>query len=178
MTQTSPPPKNLGGRPKILTQCPLCKNYMGRALLRVHIARCKANYTEITEQDECLMFLERALEIEPRLCYYGLGVYDGKNLVYRGRKFEESRDRLQNAIHELIACEAWLVQQKRTKKVTMHHSSYGLKHIVERTAKRYIANGVLCAMAIGMGFKYTVDGPNIFINIAKDLYCYDGTPVA
>ena len=151
---------------------------MGRALLRVHIARCKGNYTEITEQDECLMFLERALEIEPRLCYYGIGVYDKGELVYKGRKFEESRDKLQNAIHEMIACEAWLVQQTRTKTVTKRYSSYKLKHIVEHTAKRYISNGMLCAMAIGMGFNYQVDGPNIYINISKDLHDYDGTPVA
>lgn len=39
MTQTTP--KNLGGRPKILTPCPLCRKKMGRAALRVHIAQCE-----------------------------------------------------------------------------------------------------------------------------------------
>lgn len=41
MTQTSLPPKNLGGRPKILTPCPLCRKKMGRKELRAHIAKCE-----------------------------------------------------------------------------------------------------------------------------------------
>lgn len=132
----------------------------------------------ISASDECMAILEKAIQVEPRLCYYGIGVYEGHDLVFKGRKFQDSQDRLMNSVEELIACEEWLVPQYRTKNVTRHYSSYRLKHIVEHNKKRYISNGALCAMAIGLGFKYTVDGPNIFINIVKDLHNYDGTPVA
>lgn len=151
---------------------------MGRYLIRVHIARCSGNRDHISETDEIMAILEKAIEIEPRLCYYGIGVYEGGQLVYKGRKFDDSRDKLQNAIEELIACENWLVPQFRTKAIRRDCSSYRLKHIVEHSKKRYISNGALCAMAIGLGFKYKVDGPNIFINISKELHDYDGTPVA
>ena len=167
------------GRPKIITPCPLCKKRMGRALLRVHIARCGNNREMISAKDECLMLLEKAFSMEPRLCYEGIGVDDGTgNRVFRGRKFIESQDRLESEFEQLIACEEWLVPQFRKRSINKNFSSYKLKHIVEHAKKKHVSNGALCAMAIGLEFKYEVDGPNIYINISNDLYDYDGTAVA
>lgn len=167
------------GRPKIITPCPLCKKRMGRALLRVHIARCGSNREMISAKDECLMLLEKAFSMEPRLCYEGIGVEDRDgNRVFRGRKFIESQDRLESEFEQLIACEEWLVPQNRKRAINKNYSSYKLKHIVEHAKGRYVSNGALCAMAIGLEFKYEVDGPNIYLNISNDLYDYDGTPVA
>ncbi|NBW07834.1 MAG: hypothetical protein EBR82_07385 [Caulobacteraceae bacterium] len=152
---------------------------MGRALLRVHIARCGNNREMISAKDECLMLLEKAFSMEPRLCYEGIGVDDGTgNRAFRGRKFIESQDRLESEFEQLIACEEWLVPQHRKRAINKKFSSYKLKHIVEHTKNKHVSNGALCAMAIGLEFKYEVDGPNIYINISNDLYDYDGTPTA
>jgi len=125
------------------------------------------------------MLLEKAFSMEPRLCYEGIGVDDGTgNRAFRGRKFIESQDRLESEFEQLIACEEWLVPQHRKRAINKKFSSYKLKHIVEHTKNKHVSNGALCAMAIGLEFKYEVDGPNIYINISNDLYDYDGTPTA
>ena len=151
---------------------------MGRALLRVHIVKCSGEFRFITAKEECEAILEKAFQIEPRLCYEGIGVYENDELVFKGRKFRESQQKLMMATEQIVACESWLVPQYRTKSVTRHRNSYTLKHIVEEELKTHVSNGAFCAMAIGLDWKYTVDGPNIFINIVKDLYHYTGGPVA
>jgi len=117
------------------------------------------------------MLLEKAFSMEPRLCYEGIGVQDKDgNRSYRGRKFIESQDRLESEFEQLIACEEWLVPQSRKRSINKNFSSYKLKHIVEHSKGLYVSNGALCAMAIGLEFKYEVDGPNIYLNISNHLY--------
>lgn len=57
------------------------------------------------------------------------------------------------------ACD-WLSTQSKIKTMNPNHSSYGLKHIVERASKAkgasktYVSNGTFIAAAIHMGFAY------------------------
>ena len=43
---------------------------------------------------------------------------------------------------------------RRIKNINTKHSSYGLKHIVERLMDRYISNGELITAMIICGYKY------------------------
>ncbi len=46
--------------------------------------------------------------------------------------------------------------------------SYGLKHEVENHYGVYITNGSLIAAALGMGFDYRVDGPNVVLALGDE----------
>lgn len=129
-----------------------------------------------TASDEARLIIAKSMLMEPRLTYFGIGVYDESSKSRRqvDAETKELRHKLRQAVREVVACEDFLVKQFRTKAVTRHYSSYKLKHIVEGLYGFYIPNGALCAAAIGMGFKYRIDGPNLYLNLRKKLHIEDG----
>ena len=60
----------------------------------------------------------------------------------------------------------------KRKTINTSVSSYGMKHIVERKIRKYVANGDFIAAMIHCGFEYKtyVGDPNCFFNVsAKNL---------
>jgi len=126
--------------------------------------------------------LKKAVEIEPDLVYEGLhSPFYRKRLSEKEqhRDFEESRNLLLQATDQFDRACQWLSMQKRTKNINKKAlSSYGLKHCVEGWSRDrsvlnpYVANGVLIAAAIHLGFQYEqLDelNPNVYLNISKRL---------
>lgn len=65
---------------------------------------------------------------------------------------------------------------KPTRTINKNHTSYGLKHLAERRAKRlsdnevyYISNGALILAMVDAGFRFVRDGdsPNVFFNVSE-----------
>jgi hypothetical protein len=58
-------------------------------------------------------------------------------------------------------CKNWITKNCKPRKTINHnHSSYGLKHDVERDVGEYISNGAFIRAAIELGYKYKVKSPN------------------
>jgi hypothetical protein len=58
----------------------------------------------------------------------------------------------------------------RRKSMNRKRSSYGLKHDAERAAGDYVANGMLIAVALAMGFsaeRTHAGSPNAYFNISS-----------
>lgn len=53
----------------------------------------------------------------------------------------------------------------KTDRINMNHSSYGLKHIVERGIGVYVSNGELIAAMILSGYRYKVIAINCVFNV-------------
>ncbi|MCG2462045.1 hypothetical protein K8352_14895 [Flavobacteriaceae bacterium F89] len=53
----------------------------------------------------------------------------------------------------------------KTDKINMNHSSYGLKHIVERGIGKYVSNGELIAAMILSGYRYKAIDINCVFNV-------------
>lgn len=122
-----------------------------------------------TTREEAERILRRALEVEPRLTYAGLGVGDPYSRGYwmpgQGpgtpeirKAFEEARAELWKHLEEIAACADWVRLQRPISSFNLSHHSYGYKHTVERWVEDhggphlYIANGSFIAAAVGMGF--------------------------
>jgi hypothetical protein len=131
-----------------------------------------------------LQDLNAVLEREPRLAYTGF--------VYRGNRqpgndtpqaLKEGRERLRlSNLGVLSKIEALFATVEETTgfylsvrgdRVTRRPApaySYVLKHVAERLVGEYVSNGQLILVAIHLGFKYRVDGPNCTFNMsAKDI---------
>lgn len=62
------------------------------------------------------------------------------------------------------------------KSINKNHTSYGLKHLAERRARKvsdnevnYISNGALILAMVDAGFRFVrdSDGPNVFFNVSE-----------
>lgn len=111
--------------------------------------------------------IERAIEREPRLTYFGIGVYaeNRKRAADVDREFNLLRTQLLSpeGLAEVDLCERWLSEGQDLDK----RNSYGLKHEVENWADAYISNGALIAAALGLGYEYAVSGPNVVLSVAS-----------
>lgn len=111
--------------------------------------------------------VERAIEREPRLTYFGLGVYAEKRKQSADvdREFDLLRTQLLSpeGLAEVALCEQWLIEGQNLD----DRGSYGLKHDVENWADAYISNGALIAAALGLGYEYVVSGPNVVLSVAS-----------
>lgn len=107
--------------------------------------------------------VRRAIQREPRLTYFGLGVFDEKNKrpTEIKREFGHWRAHLLSplGLAEVALCAQWL----RTEGAVDARNSYGLKHDVENWADVYVSNGALIAAALGLGFEYERAGPNVVL---------------
>lgn len=68
---------------------------------------------------------------------------------------------------EVVLCAAWIAEfAKKKKGINYKYSSYGLKHIVEKWARRYVSNGAFIQAAIDAGYEYQVRGQNGYFNMS------------
>ncbi len=111
---------------------------------------------------------------EPTLTAFGLGVFDQSRLTgpERKKKFDDDRAEMYGSECEqqfMQACR-FLAEVAPIATFNSRRTSYGLKHVCERWAGRYISNGMLIAAAIHSGFKWRKvnwDSPNVVFNISE-----------
>lgn len=130
-----------------------------------------------TTRSEAETILKKALELEPRLTHFGLGIYDeNKRRVEAFRRsqsvqdlddeFARERQELHEHLDEIAACADWIKRQTRIKTFNTHSTSYSYKHSVERWFRGrpgpyvYVANGSFIAAALGLGFPLKPSSPS------------------
>lgn len=67
-------------------------------------------------------------------------------------------------------CVEWLLRHdafNRRKTINPKRTSYGWKHVVERSAGKYVSNGEFICAALYLKYKIKRDGvgPNVYLNI-------------
>lgn len=105
--------------------------------------------------------IDKVLSDNPLLTAEGLD----HNFFY-GPKYIPPRVNL----HEMQSAVDWLEKNSRRDSVNPEFTSYGLKHIAEKTTEGgYISNGAFIAAAYFLGFKVMHDRgtPNAAINISS-----------
>jgi hypothetical protein len=113
--------------------------------------------------------LNEVMEKEPRLNYFGFGVYNERNTTtqQRQQKLQSGRDELRCREHHVIRVRDWLlgnIAPIKTPKV----SSYGMKHMVEKAIGEYVANGELIAAALMAGYPTgRPHGPNAIFGMSQ-----------
>jgi hypothetical protein len=120
--------------------------------------------------------IRRAMDLDPTLTHFGYGVFRDRKQTPEERraKFAENRASMLEdyAADEFMRAVAFLSRFGRRKTINTRSGSYGLKHDAERFAGGYVANGMLIAAALALGFsaKPTDPGsPNAFFNIRSKL---------
>jgi hypothetical protein len=127
-----------------------------------------------TTPQEAQRLIAISLSTEPRLCHFGIGIYDERRVLRESgkaavdEKLASERQRLAEAIDEVRAAADWVKGQQRSPTINDLRSSYGYKHCVERWFRTkgtrvYVANGSFIAAAIGLGWEHEIsDGsPNV-----------------
>jgi len=122
-----------------------------------------------TSEEEAKALLLAALDREPRLTHFGLGIFDESrkrlDCLKSGSSFDSvdvefacERQALVDHLEEIAACADWIRRQEKTKSFNMRRTSYSYKHAVERWFKHrggphlYVSNGSFIAAALGLGF--------------------------
>ncbi|WP_298253220.1 hypothetical protein [Bradyrhizobium sp.] len=118
--------------------------------------------------------VRRALDLEPALSSFGYRVPIDRNETFEeaDTRFLASRAEMLelHGIDEFIRAAAFLSKFGRRKSMNRTRSSYGLKHDAERMSGDYVANGMMIAAALAMGFfaERTHSGsPNAHFNISS-----------
>lgn len=110
--------------------------------------------------------LLKAMDQEPILTDFGLGIFPGRQV------FEEERTRLAGQLRMFQLCCQWLSLCTIQRSINRRHTSYGLKHCVERYFGTYITNGAFIAAVIYLGIPYKpsyLGSPNISLGISSKL---------
>lgn len=119
--------------------------------------------------------VQQVLEKYPSLNYFGFGLYDEIRRRQKGElnqaqydeKLKELQQELFNNIEEVEYVVSWLRDVEKIKAFNSY-SSYGLKHLAEKTApKNYISNGSFIVGAILAGFSVKVSPPNAYFNMSE-----------
>jgi hypothetical protein len=118
--------------------------------------------------------VRRAMDLEPALSSFGYRVP-----LERNETFEEAETRFltsraemlgEHGIEEFIRAAALLSKFGRRKSMNRRRTSYGLKHDAERMSGDYVANGMMIAAALAMGFsaeRTHAGSPNAYFNISS-----------
>uniref|UniRef100_UPI003F499960 hypothetical protein n=1 Tax=Amycolatopsis sp. CA-096443 TaxID=3239919 RepID=UPI003F499960 len=112
---------------------------------------------------------EAVLQAQPRLTYFGFGIFRkrGQTAEERAQAFSELRARLRASLPNVVRVYLWLRQHVQPIK-TPGHGSYGLKHIAEEVLGDYVSNGELIAAAIMAGYPMgKPHGPNVDFAMSK-----------
>lgn len=140
-----------------------------------------------TTEEEAKNLLAIALECEPRLTHFGIGLYgDAKRRRQAARggvpanfmddEFAKERLALFESLEEVAACADWVKRQDKIKTFNTSKTSYGYKHTVERWFDHrggphlYISNGSFIAAAVGLGFAARLSdltSPNVYFQFSK-----------
>ena len=124
------------------------------------------NETEIKEAVDAVM------KAHPLLNYEGYGLGNGWQINHQNQTSNEvlaaSRKTLrENAGRDFSEICEWLNGRTKSKTINTRHSSYGLKHIVEkRLPSGYCSNGQFILVALHCGFRMS-GSYNVCFNIAE-----------
>ncbi len=115
--------------------------------------------------------LEELMRAHPRFTSHGMGIYRRLHPPLDDLDYRKARQELRSSLDDVAWTMEWLAKHfKRTKNINKDHTSYGLKHVVERTTMphRYIGNGIFIAAAMLSGFKTKIydDNLNVCFNIS------------
>lgn len=113
--------------------------------------------------------IQKAINRLPQLTYEGV-TYNRKLLSKEEymEKFNNSQEQLLNSIETFEAACKWLSGVKKIKSINRNHSSYELKHIVEKDIG-YISNGVFIAAALHCGFDFKAnESKNVMFNMSEE----------
>lgn len=120
--------------------------------------------------------IRRAMDMEPTLTHFGLGVFRDRKQTREEREaeFAENRAALldDRVAEEFVRAAEFLSRFGRRKTINTKRGSYGLKHDAERYAGDYVANGTLIAAALALGFAAKPthwDSPNAYFNISSKI---------
>lgn len=122
------------------------------------------------KQHEAEGRLKEILAAWPDLNNFGFGAYDPlqKSPEQRRAEIAEKRQVMtedQFYLEGFMKARSWLRQFKQIKAINKTGTSYGLKHVAERSIG-YVTNGAFIAAAIAEGFRIERTGPNAFLNIS------------
>jgi hypothetical protein len=96
------------------------------------------------------------MDIEPALIRFGYRVPPERDETFEEAETQFLANRAEmldeHAIDEFIRAAALLSKFGRRKSMNRARSSYGLKHDAERMSGDYVANGMMIAAALAMGF--------------------------
>lgn len=118
--------------------------------------------------------IRKAMDLEPALSRFGYRIARD-----RGESFEEAEARFlttrsdmlsEQGVEEFIRAANYLSRFGRRKSMNRNRGSYGLKHDAERMTGDYVANGMLIAAALAMGFsaeRTQLGSPNAHFNISS-----------
>ncbi|MFF4424724.1 hypothetical protein ACFY04_28780 [Streptomyces sp. NPDC001549] len=112
--------------------------------------------------------LVEVMQQHPLLSRFGIGVYDPLRKTTEQRKAELAADRERLAEDEAMVMEttAWL-RENITPIKTPTASSYYVKHVMERTTRTYVANGVFIAAALIAGYPFKYEQPNVLFGMSR-----------
>jgi len=111
------------------------------------------------------------LDQYPNLNYFGFGlINNGKGLTESEQKLKlkKLQDELFANIAQIEHVVNWLHNVDEIRSFNQNRSSYGLKHLAEKTAPNsYVANGSFIVGAILANFRVKIDRPNAYFNMSE-----------
>ena len=115
--------------------------------------------------------IQFAMDKVPTLTDFGIGLFEQDRalpIAEQKKKFQEERKALLENIEEFEKVCEWLYSVAKIKSINKNHTSYGLKHLAEKTIG-YSTNGTFIAAAIYSGFdiKIEKDSPNPMFNMSE-----------
>jgi hypothetical protein len=115
--------------------------------------------------------LEAVMAQFPDLNYFGMGVFEPRTKTpeERAKELQAGRvDMLEHVDMFDAVCE-WLRNMPALQNVNLRRTSYGLKHLAERSLGSYVANGIFIAAALHCGYPYRriENSPNMSFGISE-----------
>lgn len=131
-----------------------------------------------TTNAEAAELFAKAAAAFPALTYFGMGLCDEElvrarhGTAYVHQKMAEGQAELGRRLDQVAIAADWIKLQVPTTSINRRCSSYTYKHDVERWRlslgeEVYVCNGAFIAAAIGLGFRYQLDGPNVYFNFSR-----------
>jgi hypothetical protein len=118
--------------------------------------------------------LRRAMDLAPELSGFGYRVTRdrGETPEEAEARFLKNRAEMlgEHGVDEFIRAAEFLSKFGQRKSMNRKRSSYGQKHDAEREAGDYVANGMLIAAALALGFsaeRTHAGSPNAYFNISS-----------
>lgn len=114
--------------------------------------------------------LLNAIEKEPMLTNFGIGILSTTPRNERKGTFQKERESLKNNFEQFQVCCEWLSLCRRRKTINSQ-TSYGLKHKLEKHFGKYVTNGAFIAAVIHLDipYKITPGRPNIEVALSSSL---------
>jgi hypothetical protein len=118
-------------------------------------------------QDDLAWIMEK----HPSLTAFGFGIFDdprGLTAIEYQQRFHACRAKLLESIEQCSRAFLWLGPVAKVNAINRRHSSYGLKHWVERCySPYYCSNGAFIAAALLHDFRFSKEGPNACFNMSQ-----------